>query len=74
MIHCTTYTDTKGNPTGYFMEFMNVTEEDKKGKVSPVYFAKTYVSRETMDFYAQGYAEHYTAGVVHKTEIDPEEA
>ena len=72
MVHLTTYTDKQGNPTGYFMEFMNVTEEDKQGRVNPVYFAKSYVSRETMGADAEAYAERYTVGIVHKTEIDEE--
>lgn len=72
MIHVTTYTDTQGNPTGYFLEFQNVTEEDKTGNVRPVYYAKTYKDKDTMQFYAQAYAEHYTVGIVYKTEIDEE--
>jgi hypothetical protein len=70
MIHCTTYTDNQGNPLGYFMEFINVTEEDKNGSVKPVIFSKGYQDNETMAFYAQGYSEHYTVGIVYKTEVD----
>ncbi|MFM7852569.1 MAG: hypothetical protein ACKO96_11795, partial [Flammeovirgaceae bacterium] len=62
----------QGNDTGYFMEFQNVIEEDKHGNIKPFYYAKTYVSRETMQFYAQAYSEHYSVGIVYKTEIEDE--
>ena len=72
MIHCTTYTDNQGNPLGYFMEFVNVIEEDKNGIVKPVIFSKEYQDYDTMVFFAQGYSEHYTVGIVYKTVIEPD--
>ena len=68
MIHCTTYTTAQGNPVGYFVEFHNVTEEHT-GKVTPVYFAKSYPGRNTMLIQANNLAELYTQGLVFKTEI-----
>ena len=72
MIHCTTYTDTQGKPLGYFMEFQNVTEEDKNGNIKPVIFSKEYTDNDTMVFFAQGYSENYTVGIVYKTVIEPD--
>ncbi len=72
MIHCTTYTDSQGQALGYFMEFQNVTEEDKSGNVKPVIYSKEYQDKDSMVFYAQGYSEHYTVGIVYKTVIDPD--
>ena len=72
MIHYTTYTDNQGNPLGYFMEFINVTEEDKNGNIKPVIFSKGYQNHDTMVFFAQGYSENYTVGIVYKTEVNPD--
>ena len=72
MIHCTTYVNDQGQALGYFMEFQNVKEEDKKGEVKPVIFSKEYTDKETMIFFAQGYSENYTVGIVYKTEVDPD--
>jgi hypothetical protein len=54
------------------MEFINVTEEDKNGNIKPVIFSKGYQDYDTMIFFAQGYSEHYTVGIVYKTVIDNE--
>jgi hypothetical protein len=72
MIHCTTYVNDQGQALGYFMEFQNVIEEDKNGNIKPVIFSKGYQDCDTMAFYAQGYSEHYTIGIVYKTVIDNE--
>jgi hypothetical protein len=58
-------------PWVIFMEFVNVTEENN-GNVKPVIYSKEYQDYATMVFYAQGYAEHYTQGIVYKTVIDPD--
>jgi len=71
MIHCTTYTDSQGKPLGYFMEFVNVTEE-RDGNVKPVIYSKEYQDKDSMVFYAQGYSDNYTVGIVYKTVIDNE--
>ena len=73
MIHCTTYTDNQGNPLGYFMEFVNVKESKiDTRRVKPVIFSKEYQDYDTMIFFAQGYSENYTVGIVYKTVIDNE--
>ena len=66
------YTDNQGNPLGYFMEFVNVIEEDKNGNIKPVIFSKEYTDKDTMVFFAQGYSENYTVGIVYKTEVNPD--
>jgi hypothetical protein len=71
MIHCTTYTDSQGKPLGYFLEFQNVTEE-KDGIVKPVCFAKEFTDPEEMRICAEHFSEHYTQGIVYKTEVDPD--
>jgi hypothetical protein len=72
MIHCTTYVNDQGQALGYFMEFVNVTEEDKNGNIKPVIFSKEYTDNDTMVFFAQGYSENYTVGIVYKTEVNPD--
>jgi len=72
MIHCTTYTDTQANALAWFLEFQNVTEEDKNGNVRPVCFAKEFTDPEEMRICAEHFSEHYTQGIVYKTVIDPD--
>jgi hypothetical protein len=72
MIHCTTYTDSQGKPLGYFMEFQNVTEEDRNGNIRPVCFAKEFTDPEEMRICAEHFADRYCQGIVYKTVIDPD--
>jgi hypothetical protein len=53
------------------MEFVNVTEE-RDGNVKPVIYSKEYQDKDSMVFYAQGYSDNYTVGIVYKTVIDNE--